>query len=103
MSVFFERVMSIMLRNILWYVTTKMGKYAVEKDFIALGYVSDKAQKICKKKLLKKPIAFLYVSDEYKNLKMYERTVKRNPYLLIFVPDQYLTQDMSNETVKKCP
>lgn len=59
MSVFFERVMSIMLRNILWYVTTKMGKYAVEKDFIALGYVSDKAQKICKKKLLKKPIAFL--------------------------------------------
>lgn len=51
--------MSIMLRNILWYVTTKMGKYAVEKDFIALGYVSDKAQKICKKKLLKKPIAFL--------------------------------------------
>lgn len=59
MSVFFERVMSIMLRNILWYVTAKMGKYAVEKDFIALGYVSDKAQKICKKKLLKKPIAFL--------------------------------------------
>lgn len=59
MSVFFERVMSIMLRNILWYVTTKMGKYAVEKDFIALGYVSDKAQKICKKKPLKKPIAFL--------------------------------------------
>ena len=59
MSVFFERVMSIMLRNILWYVTTKMGKYAVEKDFIALGYVSDQAQKICKKKLLKKPIAFL--------------------------------------------
>lgn len=87
MSVFFERVMSIMLRNILWYVTTKMGKYAVEKDFIALGYVSDKAQKICKKKLLKKPIAFLYISDEYKNLKMYERTVKRNPYLLIFAPD----------------
>lgn len=48
-----------MLRNIFWYVTPEMGKYAVEKDFIALGYVSDKAQKICKKKLLKKPIAFL--------------------------------------------
>ena len=59
MSVFFERVMSIMLRNIFWYVTPKMGKYAVEKDFIELGYVSEKAQKMCNKKLLKKPIAFL--------------------------------------------
>ena len=89
-----------MLRNIFWYVTPEMGKYAVEKDFIALGYVSDKVQMMCKKKLLKKPIAFLYVSDEYKNLKMYERTVKRNPYLLIFVPDQYLTQDVQRDSEK---
>ena len=48
-----------MFRNKFWYVTPEMGKYAVEKDFTALGYVSDNAQKMCKKKLLKKPIAFL--------------------------------------------